>query len=302
MKSKETIKKLILRQKIKTDRQTQDRILAGAFEFLDNLSANGCPPQSVTVYQAIINNRLTQLAAVASIIIGIFVTSHYIGSPVEVCTVAMAQVSDNIDDVHTFTYRHRKQILNGQADRKSKTETVLYISPDHGVRLGTYVDGKAEMRTFLLPAEKVKITVIPDEKQYQRDELTEHTFGQIQRENDPRELIRQFLSSNYTDLGCKVICGIQSHGIQVHNPGFLQNTMKNVVGRLWINVKTQLPVRMELEGVDIATSKRIKIVTDEFRWEADLQKEDFGPFIPEDFILEKPDSSLDDIVPSLDKD
>ena len=88
-----------------------------------------------------------------------------------------------------------------------------------------------------------------------------------------------------------VICGIECRGIEVSNLGFMQDSMKNVIGRLWVNVKTQLPVRMELEGIDIATSKRVKIVTDEFRWAADLQKEDFGPFIPEDYVLEEENDS-----------
>ena len=287
MRSEKKIKKLIRHQEIKTDPQTRDKILAGAFAQLDELAGAERPSQPMSFYQALLNNRATQFAAAASILIAIFITAYYLGKPVEVCSIAVAQVSENIDKVHAFTYCYRQQTLDGRPDKADKTETVLYISPDHGVRLSTYVDGKAEMRTFLLPAEKVKITIMPEEKQYKRDELTEQAFGQVQHEKDPRELIRQFLSSDYTDLGCAVVDGIQSHGIEVSNPGFLQNSMKNVVGRLWINVKTQLPVRMELEGTDITSSNRIKIVTNEFRWEAGLQKDDFGPFIPEDYVLEE---------------
>ena len=286
MRSEKNIKKLILRQKIKTDQQTRDKILAGAFSELDKIADAGRNCQPLSFYQSLLNNRVAQLAAVVSIIAAMFIAVHFVGTPVEVCSVAVAQVSENLDNVHAFTYRHRRQTLDGNSDRADKAETVLYISPDHGVRLGTYVNGKTEMRTFLLPAENVKITVIPQEKQYKRDELTEQAFGQAQREKDPRQLIRQFLSSDYTDLGPAVVCGIESHGIEVSNPGFLQNSMKDVVGRLWINVKTQLPVRMELEGTDIASSNRVKIVTDEFRWEVGLQKEDFGPFIPADYVLD----------------
>ena len=289
MRSKKNIKELILSQKVKTDLQAQDKILAGAFAQLDDFTDVVQPSPPLSFYQAALNNRVAQLAAVIGIIAGIFITAHYVGNSVEFCPEAMAQVSGNIANVHTFTYRYCQQILNGGPDRADNAETVLYISPDHGVRLGTYVDGKAEMRTFLLPAENVKITVMPEEKRYKRDELTEQTFGQVQREKDPRELIRQFLSSDYTDLGCAVICGIQSHGIEVSNPGFLQHSMKDVVGRLWVNVKTQLPVRMELEGTDIASSNRVKIVADEFRWEADLQRGDFGPLIPEDYVLDEQD-------------
>jgi len=279
------IKKRIQHHTIKTDPQTQDKILAGAFSELDRIADARQRPQTAPVLRLLLHNRPAQLAAMFCVITAIFMIAHFIGKPVKICSVAMAQVAENINNVHTFTYRYYQHIVNGRADRVDQTETVYYISPEHGVRLGTYVDGRTETRTFLLPAEKVKITVIPQTKQYKRDELTPQTFGQIQRENDPRELIKQFLSSEYTDLGCKLVCGIESHGIEVSNPGFMQDTMKDVVGRLWINVKSQLPVRMELEGIDIATSQRVEIVTDEFRWEPGLQKDDFGPFIPEDYVL-----------------
>ena len=287
MKSEKDIKKLILKHQIKTDQQTQDKILSGAFAELDAIADTNRRSKPLNFYQVLLHNRMAQLATVASIIFAVFITAHFIGRPINVCSVAMAQVIEKIDSVHTFTYRYYQQILNGGTNHKGQTETVYYVSPDHGLRLGTYVDGKTEEQTFLLPAEKVKITIMPEEKQYKRDELTDQTFGQVQREKDPRKLIRQFLSSEYTDLGSAVICGIECRGIEVSNPGFMRDSMKNVVGRLWVNIKTQLPVRMELEGIDVATSKRVKIVTDEFRWDADLQKDDFGPFIPEDFVLEE---------------
>ena len=297
MRSEKNIVKLIRSQETKTDPQTRDKILAGAFAQLDEFAAADRSARPMGLFHRIMSSRITQLAAAAGIIIAIFITADYIGNPVQICTIALAQVSDNsslekfIDQVlhvNAFTYCYRRHTLNGRPDGQDRSETVLYIMPDHGVRLGTYVDGKTEMRTFLLPAEKVKITVLPEEKQYKKDELSEQTFSQVQREKDPRGLIKQFLSSDYRDLGCAMIDGIQSHGIEVANPGFFQDTLKNVVGRLWINVKTQLPVRMELEGTDIATSNRIRIVTDEFRWEAGLQKDDLGPFIPKDYVLEEP--------------
>lgn len=279
MKTEKQIKELMLRGEIQTDLPTRERILAGALAELDHHTREnqGMRP----------GRRIIQLAAAAGFIAAVFVTAHYVGRPVQLCSVAFAQVAEKIDSVHTFTYRYYQQVLNGRAGQADKTETVYYVSPDHGVRLGTYVDGKTEMQTFILPAEKVKITVLPDEKQYTRDELTEQTLGEAQREKDPRALIRQFLSSEYTDLGCAEVCGIQCRGIEVSNPGFLRDSMRNVVGRLWVNVKTQLPVRMELEGTDLATLKRVRIVTDEFRWEAGLQREDFGPFIPEDYVLDE---------------
>ena len=281
MRSDKSIKKLIQSQEIKTTPPMRDKILAGAFQELDKKAEQISAARPSPFF----GSRLAQLAAAACIVLAIYFTAYYIGRPVDVCSVAIARVAENIDNVHTFTYRYYQQILNGRVHPADQTETIFYVSPDHGIRLGTYVDGKTEMQTFILPAEKVKITVLPEEKQYTCDELPEQTYEKVQREKDPRRLIRRFLSSDYTDLGCREIDGILSHGIEVSNPGFLQDSMSHVIGRLWVNVKTQLPMRMELEGTDKVTSKRVRIVTDEFRWDAGLQKDDFGPFIPEDYVL-----------------
>lgn len=292
MKNEKDIKKLILKQKTTTDLQTQNKILSDAFDALDKRVASDVKPDTVPLIHIVLTNRIAQLSMVAGIIIAIVVSAQFFDNSPALCTLAIAEVKQNIDDVDTFTYRCRRHEPNGAALNHNTTETVLYISPDYGVCLGTYVDGKAEARTYLLPAEKVMITVLPESKQYKRNPITDSTIEQVMDENDPRQLIRQFLSSDYTDLGCSEVSGVQARGLEVTNPPFMLNTMKDVIGRLWVNVSTQLPVRMEIEGTDQATGKRLQIITDEFRWQASLQKDDLSPFIPEDYVLDENGHSI----------
>ena len=287
MKNKINIRNLILKQKKTTDLDTQNRILSDAFDLLDKRVDSHNISNRFTIFHILLTNRITQLSMVAGIVIAIIVFAHSMDNSVSICTLAVAEVVENIDNVDTFTYRYRLQESNGSVNHNKTSETVLYISPDYGLRLGTYVDGKAETRTYLLPAEKVMITVMPDQKQYKRNPITDSAIEQVMDEKDPRQLIRQFLSCDYTDLGCSNVSGVQARGIEVTNPAFLLNSMTNVVGRLWVNVNTQLPVRMEIEGTDQASSKRLQIITDEFRWQASLQKDDLNPFIPEDYILDE---------------
>ena len=286
MKSENDIKKLIKNREYQIDDASRDRILAGALAELDKRRAAG-DGKSTNFFISMLRNRSVQLAAVASVIFAIIVGAELFESPVSICSLAVAEVNENLEHSNDFTYRHQQQIFYGGDEYSGPTETVLYVSGDYGIRFGTYSNGKATERTFVLPAEKVMITVMPEDKQYKRNELSEQTVKQVQEEKDPRELIRQFLSSNYRDLGCANIGGVEARGIEVRNPAFLLNSMEDVVGRLWVNSKTQLPVRMEIEGIDKSIMKRVQIVTDEFRWGAKFQKEQFGPFIPEDYVLEK---------------
>lgn len=282
MKSYKNIRKLIESERVKSDEKTRDKILAGAQAELEKHRRTDSE-KTPNIFAVTLKNRAVQFAAVASIVFAVIFGAELIESPVEVCALAAEEVTENIEGTDNFTYRHLRQIMTGEYG--NITETVLYVSGDYGIQLGTYSEGKTKSRIFVLPAEKVMITVMPEDKQYKRDKLSEQTVKQVQEQNDPREIISQFLSSNYTDLGCSHLAGVEVRGIEVKNPKFLLNSMEDVTGRLWVNVKTQLPVRMEIEGVDKSLMKRVKIVTDEFRWKAKFNKEQFGPFIPEDYVL-----------------
>ena len=85
------------------------------------------------------------------------------------------------------------------------------------------------------------------------------------------------------DLGKDVINGVEVRGIQV----VPTDPYRNCVGKIWIDVRTELPVRIELEGeTDIGPNHhkvQISEIRDEFEWGVELEPNLFEPNIPADY-------------------
>ena len=69
--------------------------------------------------------------------------------------------------------------------------------------------------------------------------------------NDPREMIKQIMGSQYTELGRSIIDGKEVEGFHTTDPAMLGG----ITGRqsnytLWVDTKSWLPVRAEMEFQD----------------------------------------------------
>jgi len=108
-------------------------------------------------------------------------------------------------------------------------------------------------------------------------------FARLRKENnDPREMIKQIMSSKYTELGRSVIGSKEVEGFQAADPtvfnGFAQET--NTI--LWVDVETWLPVRTEIEYMS-NDQVMASLVIDDYQWDIPVVASDFEPIIPEDF-------------------
>jgi hypothetical protein len=71
----------------------------------------------------------------------------------------------------------------------------------------------------------------------------------------------------------------------VNDPNFLSFVFESVVGRLWVDVETNLPVRTEIRGVTGGGSIETKIVAYDFDWDAEPGPSVFEPNIHDDYTL-----------------
>jgi hypothetical protein len=151
-----------------------------------------------------------------------------------------------------------------------------------------YQDGKLQMSQYMLLAEGVIISVLPEQKRYMRIALTDELREKMQRQgNDPREMIRAFMSAEYTELGRDVIDGVKVEGIETTDPNVYGGVFENFVARLWVDVETDLPVQMEME-MQMETGARLmhmSTVMDGFEWDIELDQAIFEPNIPADYTL-----------------
>ena len=234
----------------------------------------------------IMKSRITQLAAAAVIIIAVVVGIYQFGSSVE--GVAWGEVVDNVEQTQTFMFRgwtSATGLPNVPKEKAFESEMAVYGSSEYGTRVETYMDGNVATIMYMLPAEKVMISVMPQQKKYMRMLLTQElTTKMRQQGQDPRDMVRRFLSVEYTELGRDTIEGIEVEGIEVDDPRAWGGMFESFVGRLWVDVETDLPVRIEME-VSHDEQVQQKMVMDQFQWGVELDAGFFEPNIPPDYSL-----------------
>jgi len=71
----------------------------------------------------------------------------------------------------------------------------------------------------------------------------------------------------------------------VNDPRIFGGTFETFTGYLWVDVKTNLPVLLELETVADKGSMHTKMVFDNFKWDVQLDPSVFEPNIPADYTL-----------------
>jgi hypothetical protein len=225
---------------------------------------------------------IVKIATAAVIMIAVLFGVNQFGGSFDGASVVWAQVVKNVGKAKTVTFR-LKTSMTGMPD----SEIMVYDSSEYGSRLDLYVDGKITSRIYGPKDKNVSVMVIPEAKIYTRTSFTDQQRHQMhEREKDPREFVALFLSVDHTELGRRTIDGIEVEGLEVDSPKVGGGMFESAIGRLWVDVKTELPVRMEIEGVSASGQIQTQMVMDEFKWHEELEAGEFEPDIPADYTLQ----------------
>ncbi len=253
--------------------------------FSRSLLQSGKPKHHV-LWEHIMKSGITKLVAAAAIIIAVLIGIQQFGGSVDGTSVAWARVVEKVDKIHSYIYRERRSATSGPKKEgfefiAADTEKKVYCSQSYGRRTDDFQSGKLRFSIYMLPQEKALISVLHHSKQYIRYPLRSGEVGGI----DPREMVKRILSNDYTELGRETIDGLLVEGVELKGQKISGPRLDDAVTRLWVDVETGLPVRIELEGLSYGTSTKINIVQDEFQWNVELQASDFDPNIPPDYTL-----------------
>ena len=144
------------------------------------------------------------------------------------------------------------------------------------------INADGNVVSWYAPPEGDKVTtVIPAEKIWFESPVPEEERGKMPEEyKDPDDYIRRFLARPYKELGRSVINGVTVEGIEVQDPPTDGEELQNAVGRMWVDVETELPVRIEIEGK--ADNKDVRWRMD-FGWSGAVDPAVFEPNIPPDY-------------------
>jgi len=229
----------------------------------------------------IMRNRIGQLAAAAAIIAVVSIGLYHLGVSPDGAGVAWGDVLDKVENVPIITYKFKLTLTYPQG-RQWLDESEVYVSKEHGSRIDSYKDGRLYMVKHLLPARKVAYILHPQLKRYFERTLSDEQAAVMGEQQDPRQWLKRILEQDYSPLGRSEIDGIEVEGIEAKR--------ENETLRLWVDLETNWPVRIESEGQMMSEGqlRPSQIVMDHFRWEAEIDPAVFEPNIPADYTLSGP--------------
>lgn len=233
---------------------------------------------------------ITKLAAVIVVIIAVILGLNIIGGPDMAAGVAWGEVIRKAEVISSLMAEATIEITF-PGNKKLFTKEDIYVAGDYGTRSDIYMNGELFIIKYRLPNKKVAYQIHPKEKRYVRFDLSGEQAAIGRNPDDPRQWLRKILSGDYVELGSGNINGIDVEGIEAIDP---EITGESMAMRLWVDIETDLPVRVEIEGEDFEGGKMRpqKIIIDDFQWDVELDPALFEPNIPDDYTEIQPQTQI----------
>jgi hypothetical protein len=204
--------------------------------------------------------------------------------------LALADVLTQVQHITAYMYQ-MTMTVGGKGSTgipmNQNVRTAILIARDYGMKITVDMtdpnSGKTRRQEqYILPQEKALFMVMPNEKKYVRMDLDDTLLAKIRQENyDPGTMLARVIECRYKSLGRSVIKGVEVEGFQTTDPNYLAGMAGQTDVKVWVDVRTQLPVRMEMD----MTIGQVQMhgVTDDFWWNVAATAADFQPVIPDDY-------------------
>jgi len=234
-----------------------------------------------SIWRILMESKMTRLAAAAAIVVAVFSVFRLPGGR---SGVALGRVLDSIQGIRAYVHRATLTTQTGSEPAR-EIDFTIWRSVDYGVRRDCYSEGNLISRLYVPPSGTDVVELLPRARKYINARLDEKQLMEINHKTDPQELIKFFTGFEYEPLDPQVIDGVSAVGIEIDDPHFGKALFERGWGRLWVDPKTELPVRIEMEGTSAKGTTHIRVVADQFQWDAPLTQAEFEPNIPPDYTV-----------------
>lgn len=197
--------------------------------------------------------------------------------------VAWGKVFDKIEGIKSFVYRRTVYKNISESEGIQQTDVRVYFSSDYGCRIEDDKYGGLNSIMIINTRENSFVSIIPVVKKYSVSPLSQEKIDEMINGQDPRQIIRQMLATNYTKLGQGLINGIEVEGIKATGQKVLGGTIENATVRLWVESGTDFPVLLEIDGLAAGSISKMGMVIKDFQWDTPLEESFFVPNIPADY-------------------
>jgi outer membrane lipoprotein-sorting protein len=239
----------------------------------------------------IIVSRITKIAIAAVIIIGVVFGYQFF---TKTTSIALADVYQRVININAYSYR-AEMTMNGSMGegipaQNIEMDVTVTVASDYGMKMETdmtMLDSgqKTTQQMYIVPDEGAMYMLMPEQKMYAKIQFTDDLLERMRKQNnDPREMVAQMLGSEYTELGQSKIDGVTVLGFETTDPAYAGGMADNLTSRMWVDAKTGLPFRAEME-MSMGENMRMSAVMLDFQWDITASADEFKPVIPEDYKL-----------------
>jgi hypothetical protein len=253
----ELIKRLKLKASVDLDKRVHDDIsmaLAGSHE----KEAAVIQPN---IGRIIMRSPITKLAAAAVIIIACMIGLSLWRSTGS--GIALADVLARVEQVESFRCKGRVTVNNPIApDKPYKLEvrSIFLLSREHGCKVNVEIQDPngtwlPYVEEYTSDEKKTCARIAHTGKKYIREEINPEWFktpeNQQEDTSDPGYLLKAIMACKYENLGRSIVDGVEVEGFRTTDPNcrspvsgsWWSNPQVDI--KLWVSVKTHLPVRFE---------------------------------------------------------
>ena len=239
----------------------------------------------LTKVRNIMKNKIIKLAVAAVITIVALVGINHFGGSIDGTSTVWASLAERVMKIDICTYRIRTTMVNvPNTPTGMEIEIFAYNSLEHGMRADAYIGDKLMSATYVDPQTKAILSVLHDQKKYVKMQMNDEQFREYQSENNPREMIKNFMIYGFTELGVSDINGIKAEGIMVTDPNVFAGIFSKVKAELWVDVESDLPVMMKIDATG-KDSMLMNMVMDDFQWNIELDPAELEANIPADYEM-----------------
>ena len=236
------------------------------------------------IWRIIMKHKLTKLAAAAVIMIAAIVGLNIIGGP-DIASVALADVAKEIEQIKNCVFSKKTTIVSSEDNRTNAFDSLAYYT-EAAVREDVYHDKKIANQVYVKFSEGIVVGIDHKTKVYKQMDLTDEDIEKLSP-TSPKDIVNLILSKGkYKKLGRRIVDGVLSEGFEFSDKRAMlrmdKDKIENVVTRLWVDVNTNLPVRIEIDCV--LNNLKANVVMCDPKWDVELESDFFEPKIPVDYI------------------
>lgn len=245
-------------------------------------------------WRALMKNPLTKMSIAAILLIALIILLQGLGST----SVAIGKMLERMAQMD-YTYHHQWIITQEQGD-PAVINSLIYKSQNHGIRQELMVGGEPLSTVYIPKDSNSMIQLLHLTQQVITTVMGPQQMAEIQHKTDPTFWIKEALKFKHTDLEPQDFNGVMVEGIEIDDPNYMAMLFEQATCRIWVNVDSQLPVRIEVHG----TSDNGKMVNDmvasDFDWQVQLAPQIFEPNIPTGYKIGVPLQASDAESAALD--